>query len=140
MNPEQIARVTHEANRAYCAAIGDNSQKSWDEADQWQRDSAVKGVSVALANPEVTPEQLHESWTPEQLHESWTAQKLADGWEYGPVKDADKKQHPCLVPYGELPPQQQRKDALFRGVVLALRPSQTTIESGPVGAARPDGF
>jgi len=41
MTTEQIAQVCHEANRAFCSSIGDNSQHAWDAAPQWQRDSAV---------------------------------------------------------------------------------------------------
>jgi len=44
MNVEQVARVAHEANRAYCESIGDTSQVRWEDAPQWQRDSALKGV------------------------------------------------------------------------------------------------
>ena len=51
------ARICHEVNRAYCASIGDSSQVSWDEAEDWQRDSAVKGVLFAIENPDVTPKQ-----------------------------------------------------------------------------------
>ena len=105
-----IASVCHEANRAYCLTQGDTSQLPWTEAPEWQRSSAIMGVEKAL-----------EGATPEQLHESWTAQKVADGWVYGEVKDADAKTHPCLVPYAQLPAEQQRKDALFGAVVAALR-------------------
>lgn len=112
MSPEQIARVTHDANRSYCQSIGDDSQKTWDEAEQWQRDSAITGVLYALGNPNVTSEEMHDSWS---------AQKEATGWKYGIVKDSEKKQHPCLVSYSELPAEQQRKDALFSAIVSALR-------------------
>jgi hypothetical protein len=108
-----IARVTHEANRALCITIGDDSQKPWDEAEEWQRESAIAGVLYALENPDVTPIEQHEAW---QRH------KKADGWKYGPTKNADLKEHPCLVPYDQLPPEQQKKDALFRAVVLSLKP------------------
>jgi len=36
-------------------------------------------------------------------HEIWAQQRLADGWVYGPQRDDTKKEHPCLVPYEELP-------------------------------------
>jgi hypothetical protein len=49
-----------------------------------------------------------------------TLQKLADGWKYGPVKYPEKKEHPCMVPFAELPKEQQLKDALFRHIVPAL--------------------
>jgi hypothetical protein len=37
---DQVARVCHEANRAYCQTLGDNSQPAWDDAPEWQKDSA----------------------------------------------------------------------------------------------------
>src|SRR5437879_1359495 len=41
---EQVAKICHEANRAYCETIGDNSQPTWEKAPQWQKDSAINGV------------------------------------------------------------------------------------------------
>lgn len=106
-----IAQVCHDANRAFCRTQGDFSQSEWNFADQWQRDSAIRGVAYALANPENTPEDQHNAWAKD---------KYADGWKYGPEKDAEKKTHPCLVKYAELPPAQRVKDALFLGIVRAL--------------------
>ncbi len=103
------AELAHEANRIYCAALGDHSQKPWGEAEAWQRESAVEGVRGALAGN-----------TPEQQHEAWFASKRAAGWVYGPEKDPARKTHPCMVLYGELPPAQQRKDALYIAVVRAM--------------------
>jgi RyR domain len=113
VNAEDIARVCHEVNRAYCEALGDGSQPPWEQAPQWQRDSALLGVHLHLGNPAAGAQASHESWS---------AQKVADGWKYGPVKDPEKKEHPCLVPFADLPREQQAKDYLFRGVVLALAP------------------
>lgn len=107
---ERAARVAHEVNRAYCEALGDLSQPAWEDAPEWQRSSARMGVDLhTMANV-----------GPEASHISWATQKLADGWQYGPVKDAEKKEHPCLVPFHELPPEQQAKDFIFRAVVHAL--------------------
>ena len=107
------ARVCHEVNRAYCAALGDTSQPPWAEAPGWQRDSALLGVDLHIDNPNAGPEASHESWM---------RQKVRDGWVYGVTKDPEAKTHPCLVPFGELPREQQAKDFLFRAVVHALRP------------------
>ena len=113
MNVEQVAQICHEANRGLCEATGDHSQKSWDQAEGWQRDSAISGVQFALDNPDA-PDSAQ--------HDAWMAEKVAQGWKYGPVKDAEAKTHHCLVPFDQLPPEQQAKDALFRGVVKALTP------------------
>lgn len=104
----ELARLAHEVNRAYCAALGDTSQASWDDAPQWQKDSAIKGVEFHLADPNSKPEDSHNSWL---------EQKRLDGWKYGEVKDAEKKEHPCFVPYEELPASQKAKDYLFIAVV-----------------------
>ena len=108
---ESIARVAHEVNRAYCQSLGDMSQAPWDEAPEWQRTSAVNGVRHHLANPDTTPEGSHEKWLEE---------KRATGWKYGPVKDAEKKEHPCFVPYAELSASDKAKDFLFRAIVKQL--------------------
>ena len=118
-----IARVAHEINRAYCASLGDTSQPAWEDAPEWQKTSALVGVDMHLAKPDATPEQSHESWL---------AQKLAEGWKHGPVKDAEKKEHPCCVPYADLPAEQKAKDYLFRGVVHALKviePEKVLVEA-----------
>lgn len=104
-----IARVCHEANRAYCIALGDHSQPSWADAPAWQIDSAVEGVRA----------HLRARLTPEQSHAAWSAHKAEAGWVYGPVKDEAAKTHPCLVAYDQLPEEQRTKDALF-GMIVAL--------------------
>ena len=113
MQPEQIARICHEANRAYCIGLGDMSQLSWDEAPEWQRKSAIIGVKFTLANPDAKPSRSHESWLSE---------KELDGWRYGEVKDPVAKTHPCFVPYDDLPAEQKIKDHLFQAVVRAVVP------------------
>jgi hypothetical protein len=48
------------------------------------------------------------------------AEKVATGWKFGLVKDPAAKEHPCMVAYAELPPEQRAKDAIFVGVVRAM--------------------
>lgn len=119
METEHIARVCHEANRAYCLTLGDTSQVAWDDAPEWQKNSAVEGVRFRLANPSARPSDMHRNWV---------MQKVKDGWKHGPVKDANKKEHPCMVEYHELPIEQQRKDALFSQVVRALTGSEESAD------------
>lgn len=57
MNAEQIAQIVHEANRAYCATIGDFSQAKWDEAPDWQKASAIDGVAANLRGEILTSAQ-----------------------------------------------------------------------------------
>ncbi len=108
---EEIAKVCHEVNRAYCAALGDHSQLSWEDAPQWQRQSAMNGVAYHMLNPNSKPSDSHENWMTE---------KIAQGWKWGPEKNPDLKEHHCIVPYEQLPEEQKVKDYLFLAVVRAM--------------------
>jgi hypothetical protein len=111
---EEVAKKCHEANREYCKTLGDDTQPAWETAPDWQKQSAINGVKFHILNPDAGPEASHESWM---------AEKLAAGWKYGAVKDPEKKEHPCIVPYNGLPPEQQKKDAIFIGIINEHRES-----------------
>lgn len=106
-----IARVAHEVNKAYCEALGDKTQTLWEDAPDWQKESVIKGVEMHLANPNLGVDASHQAWL---------EHKRAEGWTYGPIKDPVKKEHPCFVPYADLPAEQKAKDFIFRGVVHAI--------------------
>lgn len=118
MTIEHIAKVCHQANKAYCESIGDLSHKDWDDAEPQQRSSLITGVDFSIRNPTATPESQHGAWYKD---------KERQGWMYGPVKDADKKEHPCMLPYDMLPKEQRLKDALFQAVVKALAPGLAAV-------------
>lgn len=111
MTKENIAQVAHEINKAYCESIGDTSQPTWADAPEWQKSSAIVGVQFHLDNPQASPSASHDSWL---------KQKTEEGWKYGEVKDAEKKEHPCFVPYDQLPVSQKSKDYLFKQVIHSL--------------------
>jgi len=114
MNTESIARVCHESNRAYCIGLGDNSQARWEDAPDWQVESAINGVNFHLENPTAGPDHSHIEWMKE---------KEENGWVYGEEKDPEAKTHPCIVLYEELPLEQRLKDSLFIAIVHALSQS-----------------
>ena len=121
MKIEQIAKVCHQANKAYCEAVGDFSQTGWEVAEGWQKASVVEGVKHYLANPKTTPEQSHISWL---------KLRVKEGWTYDVVKDPSRLVHPCIVPYAELPVAQRAKDELLLAVCSALA-SQLDVEELP---------
>lgn len=112
MSPLEIARICHEVNRAWCEFNGDTSQPTWDDAPDWQRTSAINGVIFHQQNPAAGDSASHDSWM---------AEKVNAGWVYGEVKDADASPptHPCIVPFDQLPADQQFKDRLFHTIVHA---------------------
>lgn len=112
MFKDQVARAAHEILRAYCEALGDFSHPEWGTAPSWQIDTTMASVHL----------HWDRDLSPEATHDAWMAHKLAQGWVFGPVKDYEKKQHPCLVPFDQLPKEQQIKDHLIAAIIRALRP------------------
>jgi RyR domain. len=43
-------------------------------------------------------------------HDIWAAQRLAEGWKYGTTRNDVLKEHPCLVPYEDLPENEKEYD------------------------------
>lgn len=105
---EQIASITHAANRAYRVVIGEDPGPEWADLDAEQQQGVINGVVKA---PTTSPSRLHDEWANE---------KTEAGWVYGAEKNVEARTHPQLVPYDQLPEEQRRKDMLFRGVVTGL--------------------
>lgn len=128
METIDIARICHEASRAYCLALGDTTQPHWEDAPEWVRESCLHGVNYCLDNP-------NESIA--QQHEEWKSKRIARGWKYGEVKDDVKKTHPNLVEYNALPEAQRLKDALFMRIVdVFAKPDPSARGLGSVGSAQ----
>ena len=57
-------------------------------------------------------------------HEIWAQQRLAEGWKYGPLRNDAVREHPCLVPYDDLPESEKEYDRKMAvetlKVILAL--------------------
>lgn len=103
-----IAKVTHEINRAYRESIGEELGPTWEDSPDWQKDSVINGVKLHLSD---------ENASTAASHESWLKQKTEEGWKYGPVKDVEAKEHPCFLPYAELPESQKAKYFIFKQAV-----------------------
>lgn len=121
LTPEKIAEIIHEANRALSRTFGDMTHNHWDFAPQYQRDKVTNGVKNHLAQSK-TP-------SPRASHEAWLKYMASQGWTYGPVKNEDVKQHPCMVAYDDLKESDKLKDVLFIAICKALKPS--AVNSNP---------
>ena len=109
----RIAKACHAMNAAWAEhATPENPGEAWEDAPEWKRTAALAEVEAHLVNPNMNPAESHESWM---------EGKIRDGWVFGPVKDGDKKTHPLLIPYEDLPLAEQAKDALFKLTVDALK-------------------
>jgi hypothetical protein len=100
---KDLAQIVHEVNRAFCESIGDNSQKPWSEAPEYNHHSAMAAVRAICDCPTLSPDDVHKIWI---------ETKKSDGWKYGPTKDKDKMTHPSMIPYAELSSVEKYKDWL----------------------------
>jgi len=107
---DRLARMCYKVNRDYRRAVGDTSQLPWDQASAAVRESATDVVNQIVANPDITPTQLHKQWI---------ARKEQVGYRYGEKKDAVKKTHPCLKPWKQLSQRDKMKGVLYISVVSA---------------------
>lgn len=103
----RLVLAIHEANKEIQQQTGEFIPQLSEHLTK----SILDGIYFVLENPNCTPEQQHNNWC---------YFKHADGWKYGPEKDFERKEHPCLVPYSELPEIQQRKDDVFRQTLDAF--------------------
>lgn len=46
----------------------------------------------------------------ENAHDVWAAERQAQGWTYGPQRDDQKKETPCMVAYSQLPDSEKKFD------------------------------
>lgn len=108
---ECITAAAYEVNRQYCLMVstGDHSHVAWPELDAQLRTVAL----MATAG-------IAEGYTPEKSHAAWMMMKKSQGWRYGQTKNQETLEHPCLVPFSELPLDQQAKDLLWHGTVTAM--------------------
>lgn len=113
----------------YCRETGD--KRKWDElppflkaSNRASADHLMTKVRLLLPEKDVrelTPETCREAaekWktAPDREpfrhneHERWMRFFLLYNWRYGPEKNSEKRTHPCLVPYADLPAPEREKD------------------------------
>ena len=46
----------------------------------------------------------------ENVHNVWMTTRKQQGWKYGPKRNDATKEHPCMVPYDELPEEEKEYD------------------------------
>ena len=54
----------------------------------------------------------------EQVHITWMNQRIKEGWSYGPVRDDEKKQTPCIIPFQNLPEIEKEYDRITASTVI----------------------
>ena len=64
----------------------------------------------------------------ENAHDVWARRRLQDGWVCGAERSDQGRQHPCLVPYSELPESEKDYDReVVIGTIKAMLALGCTI-------------
>lgn len=72
---------------------------------------AYKPAPIVTGHVTLSPEVLElTERLAEHNHDIWAQQRLSEGWTWGKKRDDDKKHHPCLVPYADLPDSEKKYD------------------------------
>jgi hypothetical protein len=98
---------------------------------------SYKPDPIDTSSVKLTPEILElTERLARNAHETWARQRLGEGWSYGPQRDDRRKEHPCLVSYGELPDSEKTYDRqTAMETVKMLLALGYTIERPGAGAA-----
>ena len=122
-----IAKVIHSANRAYVDAIGGRAVNlTWEEIREEERQGLTKAISNMIIDPQ----------TPSVSHEQWCLAREKDGWSKDLKYDYNRKTHPNMVPYDQLPFEEQFKDHLFMGIASIFYGAMGLDDADEVKAAR----
>jgi hypothetical protein len=106
----EIARVAHEAVCGVRAGFGQGDCPPWSDATPQERSMASHMVVTIMRRPHLASDQLHQDYINDMIAKGWTLGEM----------DVEAKRSPLLVPFDQLPVEQQVEDQVFRAVVLAL--------------------
>lgn len=114
MTSEKIAQIIHGATAPIGRIACGNPIPVWEDLSVGQRCRAAVAVDDLMRNPHIKE--------PEDFHDIWANPLYDDGWVWGPVYSLKTKQHPCLVPYDELPDAEKIKDMIWASLIEVFRP------------------
>ena len=139
-NIEKLAKAIHENYVKEQTTAGQTqlpNAVAWEELPEEFKESncnaarsfeeKLNSVSYAIASGD-SPHPAVTSFDDATLlklskaeHDRWMNEKLANGWTYALVRDNTKKHHPMLIPFDQLPVEEQRKDtAIIQNIIPLL--------------------
>jgi len=108
---DDIAQISYETARAWSRVTGGERLPSWGSLSDREKRRAISDAERLRPPPEATLAEWHAARV---------AEMKADKWVYGEKKDTDRKVHPCLVPFEDLPRSEIVKIGLFIKLTRSL--------------------
>lgn len=100
----KICRIVFAGANALRLELGQTSGLQWEQLPQRTRNEIEIGVrDIATRKAKV----------PADLHVTWRDAMRRDGWDFGLVRDAERRTHPAICAFDELPVMEQAKYQLF---------------------------
>jgi len=117
------ARFVYEAARLEAEVSGRRIvPESWED-----REDDFKEQFVKVVEKQCSDEKFEG---PEQAHDSWWQKYIDMGWQYGPERSVEKRTHPDMVPFHELPADEREKDEIFLRLCYVAEAMQNAGSDG----------
>jgi len=121
----RVAIACHDVGRTLATHTGRNELPFWGDLSESQRNLTLAWVKHRIAFPDSSVSEQHRLWC------EATAK---DGWTHGEAFSKEKKIHPLLVDFSNLPVE-ERYRFLFFGqtvavMVAVIRREKTAVSNG----------
>lgn len=110
LNAIQIAEIIHSCT-SRIPRIDGSFVDVWSDLTELQKEHATQAVREIYSAPKKTPEELHNLWMKPLIENGWTK------GDY----NFEKKQHPSIIPFNELPESEILKDELWAALTECFR-------------------
>jgi RyR domain len=76
--------------------------------------------SIEVSHIQLRPELLElTELLARHLHDTWVRLRVSEGWTLGPTRNDERKEHPCLIPYEQLPEAEKELDRQMTRATLS---------------------
>lgn len=108
---EIAAKTAHSVLQCVNRKFNCKELPAWEQTLTWYRASMVKHIEYII----------YHNYKPSRIHDKWIKRKIGFGLKYGKELDWNKKTHPLLVPFTELPVEERMKLDLIKAAVMPFR-------------------
>lgn len=121
-----ILRIYDPAIDGFSNYEADDFEKAWACSRHYLVYTSAEGLEYHPHPIDVSDVELDEQLLElseaiaENVHEVWSKTRIGEGWTYGKKRDDERKQHPDLIPYSELPEGEKQYDRVMAFDTLRL--------------------
>ncbi len=112
---EELARVGYEVIRTFKFMSEGRKTLAWEMLNEAQKQASIRMVEYIKKAHDQKLSVFGVS-----LHSNWAWELKQEGWEHGEEYDAEKKTHPELLRYFDLPEAMKAKYSLFLTTVNGM--------------------